>query len=838
MAQSFSVEAILKASGADKFMGAFKGAAKEVENFEKATKGVGDIGPVLKNVGDAMFGVGKSMSLGITAPVVGAVAASIKEFASLEQAVGGIETMFGKSADGVIKSSETAYKRAGVSGVEYMEQVTSFSASLLQGLGGDTEKAAGYADKAIVDMSDNANKFGTDIGMIQQAYQGFAKDNYTMLDNLKLGYGGTAGEMARLVNESGVMGDSFKATAENVKDIPFDQLIEAIHVTQEEMGITGTTAKEASETVSGSFDSMVAAAKNLTAGFGQENADIETLMSNLADTVGIFVGNIKRVLGTMWDNLPLTPLQKWVGVAIVSMGPLLMIVGPIVKAIGSIAIAFQNVTSFGAGMAALFPKITAALGLVGKAFAFLTGPVGLAIAAVVAVIGVMVWLYKTNEDVRLAIDTAWQAIKNAVATASQAVEDFIMQIWGRIQSFIAENQELIKSTIETVWNAIKTVVAVAMAVIVPIVTTAWEYIKVATQVVWEQIKGFVQVGVELILGIIKAVMQVINGDWAGAWETIKQTAETIWNIIKETASTVFGQIKEVITGVWNNVKEASSNIWNAIKSGLSSIWNTIKSTVSSTFNAIKTVITNAWNNVKSTTTSVWNSIKSTLSSAWSNIKSTVSNAMSNIKSNIKSGWDNVVSTVKTAGTNIIKAVKDAFNRAINAAKEFPSKAVSIGKDLIAGFVNGVKAKADDLVNSVKGAIGGAIDGAKNLLGINSPSKLFKQFGKWTDEGFINGIDAYAGKTKKAMGNMINGATSLFDPNALQFNAPSIGQLQNGLSGVNTNVNSRVDHIVSDNLHTGKQPAEINLNIAGRNFTAFVEDISSEQGKITDLELSF
>jgi len=208
--------------------------------------------------------------------------------------------------------------------------------------------------------------------------------------------------------------------------------------------------------------------------------------------------------------------------------------------------------------------------------------------------------------------------------------------------------------------------------------------------------------------------------------------------------------------------------------------------------------------------------------------------MSNIKSGIKSGWDNVVSTVKTAGTN----VKNAFNRAINAAKEFPRKAISVGKDLISGFVNGVKNKAKDLVNSVKGAIGGAIDGAKNLLGINSPSKLFKQFGKWTDEGFINGIDAYASKTKKAMGNMINGATSVFDPNALQFNAPSIGNLQNGLSGVNTNVNSRVDHIVSDNLNNSSKPAQINLNIAGRSFTAFVEDISSEQGKITDLEISF
>ena len=264
---NFTVEAILKASGGSEFARAFKEAQDSVKGLEDVSKKIGDIGSSFQSAG-------KALTLGITAPVVAGITGVIKSYADLEQAVGGIETLFKGSADAVIKNSESAYTRAGVSGVNYMEQVTSFSATLLQGLGGDTEKAAQYADKAIVDMSDNANKFGTNIGDIQNAYQGFAKDNYTMLDNLKLGYGGTAGEMARLVNESGVMGDSFEATAENVKDIPFDQLIEAIHVTQVEMGVTGTTAIEASETVSGSFQSMKSAAENLVAGLGDSNADI------------------------------------------------------------------------------------------------------------------------------------------------------------------------------------------------------------------------------------------------------------------------------------------------------------------------------------------------------------------------------------------------------------------------------------------------------------------------------------------------------------------------------------------------------------------------------------
>lgn len=176
----YSVEAILKASGAGEFQNEFSKAEKSIKSFEDAGAKLGEIGSGFQNVG-------KAMTMAITAPVVAGIGAVVKSYADLEQAVGGIETLFKGSAKGVIKNSESAYKRAGVSGVNYMEQVTSFSATLLQGLGGDTEKAASYADKAIVDMSDNANKFGTNIGDIQNAYQGFAKDNYSMLDNLKLG---------------------------------------------------------------------------------------------------------------------------------------------------------------------------------------------------------------------------------------------------------------------------------------------------------------------------------------------------------------------------------------------------------------------------------------------------------------------------------------------------------------------------------------------------------------------------------------------------------------------------------------------------------------------------
>lgn len=223
---------------------------------------------------------------GAAAAAVGALAKSaIDGYAEYEQLVGGVETLFKDSADVIKGYADEAYKTAGMSANAYMETVTGFSASLLQGLGGDTAKAAEIANQAVIDMSDNANKMGTDMSLIQNAYQGFAKQNYTMLDNLKLGYGGTQSEMARLINDSGVLGDSMKVTAETVNSVSFDKIIEAIHVVQTEMGITGTTAKEASTTIQGSITSMKGAWENFMVGLADPTQDFDRLVSNLVDSV-------------------------------------------------------------------------------------------------------------------------------------------------------------------------------------------------------------------------------------------------------------------------------------------------------------------------------------------------------------------------------------------------------------------------------------------------------------------------------------------------------------------------------------------------------------------------
>ena len=251
----------------------------------------GKLGNGLKTaakIGTAAVG---AAAAGITALTT----AAVNNYAEYEQLVGGVETLFKDSADTVMKYAENAYMTAGISANEYMSTVTSFSASLLQSLGGDTEAAAEYANQALTDMSDNANKMGTSMEMIQNAYQGFAKQNYTMLDNLKLGYGGTKEEMARLIKDAAKLSDTVDA-----QDMSFANIVKAINVVQTEMGITGTTALEAGRTISGSVGAMKSAWTNLITGLADGNADIGNLIDNLVTTiVGDGTENNLGVLGNI-----------------------------------------------------------------------------------------------------------------------------------------------------------------------------------------------------------------------------------------------------------------------------------------------------------------------------------------------------------------------------------------------------------------------------------------------------------------------------------------------------------------------------------------------------------
>lgn len=244
---------------------------------------------------------GAALKVGVAAAAAAAVAGAVKlvkdavtQFAEYEQLVGGVDTLFKDASEQVQNYAAQAFQTAQISANEYMSTVTSFSASLIQSLGGDTKKAAEYANNAVIDMADNANKMGTSMEMIQNAYQGFAKQNFTMLDNLKLGYGGTRGEMQRLLQD-----------AEKISGIKYDissfaDITAAIHVMQQELGITGTSAEEASKTISGSINSMKAAWSNLVTGMANGNADMSVLIKNFVDSASTAAKNlIPAILNAM-----------------------------------------------------------------------------------------------------------------------------------------------------------------------------------------------------------------------------------------------------------------------------------------------------------------------------------------------------------------------------------------------------------------------------------------------------------------------------------------------------------------------------------------------------------
>lgn len=252
----------------------------------------------LENVANnAMEGVMKAVAA-VTVAIAGIGTASVKSYAELEQNIGGIETLFKSSADKVNKYAKEAYKTAGMGANEYMSTVTGFSASLLQSLSGDTDKAADVANMALIDMADNANKMGTAMESIQFAYQGFAKQNYTMLDNLKLGYGGTKNEMERLLK------DAQKITGVKYDISNLNDVFQAIHVIQGELGITGTTAKEAEETISGSVSSMKAAWDNFLNGSGTFDQFVESAKIALENIAKAVAQLLPRMAGEIINALP------------------------------------------------------------------------------------------------------------------------------------------------------------------------------------------------------------------------------------------------------------------------------------------------------------------------------------------------------------------------------------------------------------------------------------------------------------------------------------------------------------------------------------------------------
>ena len=553
-----------------------------------------------ESLGSKMMG---AVSGVIAAAGIGqAIGASINEGAALQQSLGGIETLFKDSANKVKGFANEAYKTTGLSANAYMENVTGFSASLLQSLGGDTDKAAETANMAMIDMSDNANKMGTSMESIQLAYQGFAKQNYTMLDNLKLGYGGTKQEMQRLLSDAEKL-TGVKYDMNNLSDV-----YSAIHAIQENLDITGTTAREASTTFTGSFESMKAAAQNVL-GKLSLGEDIQPALQALMETTSTFLfGNLIPMIGNILKQIPNLILGGIKGVFSGIFGEGLgSIMGGIVTALGSAFLAFKAfsaVSGLLSGIPAVLTTIKTAV--TGLFTAMSANPIGIAIAAIAALTAGLVYFFTQTEMGRQiwqgfmdwfsgvwqsvapvltevwngiveTATTVWNNMMAVVAPIIQAVVDFIRSVWDGISLWWTENQGLIQQTFTTVWNAIQTVIQTVMPIIQSIIETAmnilgpfieatWNNICTVVTTVWELIKIAIQTAMDVIGGVIKAVMAIINGDWGTAWNAIKGVGEAIWKGLSAAGKAIFDGFAQILSNIWSTIKTVASNAWEGLKS--------------------------------------------------------------------------------------------------------------------------------------------------------------------------------------------------------------------------------------------------------------------------------
>lgn len=553
-----------------------------------------------ESLGSKMMG---AVSGVIAAAGIGkAIGASINEGAALQQSLGGIETLFKDSADKVKGFANEAYKTTGISANAYMENVTGFSASLLQSLGGDTDKAAETANMAMIDMSDNANKMGTSMESIQLAYQGFAKQNYTMLDNLKLGYGGTKQEMQRLLSDAEKL-TGVKYDMNNLSDV-----YSAIHAIQENLDITGTTAREAATTFTGSFESMKSAAQNVL-GKLSLGEDIQPALQALMETTSTFLfGNLIPMIGNILKQIPNLILGGIKGVFSGIFGEGLgSIMGGIVTALGSAFLAFKAfsaVSGLLSGIPAVLTTIKTAV--TGLFTAMSANPIGIAIATIAALTAGLVYFFTQTEMGRQiwqgfmdwfsgvwqsvapvltevwngiveTASTVWNNMMAVVAPIIQAVVDFIRSVWDGISLWWTENQGLIQQTFTTVWNAIQTVIQTVMPIIQSIIETAmnilapfieatWNNICTVVTTVWELIKIAIQTAMDVISGIIKAVMAIINGDWGTAWNAIKGVGEAIWKGLSAAGKAIFDGFAQILSNIWNTIKSVASSAWEGLKS--------------------------------------------------------------------------------------------------------------------------------------------------------------------------------------------------------------------------------------------------------------------------------
>lgn len=633
---------------------------------DQASGEVDKIGDGIKNkLGiAAKAGVAAVAAVGTATVAIGKTA--LDAYSNYEQLVGGIDTLFKASSGKMQQYAANAYQTAGVSANRYMEISTSFAAALISSLGGNTEAAADMANTAITDMSDNANKMGTSLETVQEAYMSLSRGNYEMLDSLKLGYGGTKSELQRLLADA----EEFSAAQGKVRDFSVDSysdIVEAIHVVQDEMGITGTTAEEAATTIEGSVNMAKAALDNWLAGLGNEDADTEGLTDQLVQSVVTAGENIVPRVGQIMTTLGQTVADYAPGVGLYLRNALINVLPEAVQ-----------------------------------------GPMRDAFAGVDKVVGKLESVFNDNlKPAADAADSVFSAISSGVKTFGDAVNDLVLPAIDQLSPAFNDFFGAIQ-TAQPLLEFIANIIGVGLAAAISVAIKLFAAI---TEVVAFVITGFAQL-YEDISGFVTGVVQFFTVDLPNAINALVQWFAQLPGNIATFLSTVIANVAAWVANMASNAVSAGSRFISGIAGFMSALPGNIASWLSG---VISTVV----------------------------------------------GW------VSQFASNATSAASQFASNLIDGLASIPGQVTSIGSNIIQGMVDGVTGAAGRLIDSVKGAVDDAINSAKNLLGIHSPSRVFRKIGQYTMQGAALGVDDDADvllrSTDSAMRGMISTAQDVAMP---------------------------------------------------------------------------
>lgn len=661
----------LNASGFARGIKSVIGSVKNMnESMKDATNTASKMSSVMKGIGSSAIKVGKGLAVAGAAAataVTALVSKSVGAFADYEQLTGGVETLFGaggrsveeyaqsvgksvsdvqgkydslmSAQNVVLENANKAYMTAGMSANEYMDTVTGFSASLISSLGGDTNKAADYANSALVDMSDNANKMGTDMESIKNAYQGFAKQNYTMLDNLKLGYGGTQEEMKRLLS------DAEKLTGQRYDISSFADITQAIHAIQTQMDITGTTAKEASTTISGSWGSLKAAFQNVLVGLTTGGDMFDQSLDALINTAVTFGQNIiPAIKGAL----------SGVGYLIEGLAP--VIGETIPPLINDLAPTLAN------SAVSLISSLVN--GLTQNATQFSECLSNMIIVAVAGISTVVPQLLDAASKI---VSNLMQGLTNSMP---QIVNGAVTLIEGLVNGLVNNIPLLIMGAVQLVASLANGLIANLPRIIDAGVNLITGIVSASYSMMPQIIQNGMQLVVNLAVGLVRAIPQLIAALPRITGAIVKGFKSVNWfDLGLQLIKSIWEGIKSIGSEMWNGVKEKTSELWGGVKNVVSEKLNNIKSAYDAHGGGLKGATFAAIEGVKEYYRTGYDAINQLTGGKLGEVVNAVGEKMEVVKGKFSEAFGNVKNTVMTIFENIKNGITEKISAAVNKVKE-------------------------------------------------------------------------------------------------------------------------------------------------------------------------